>query len=114
MNSSSTATVETLTAEVRVLMVGNRQITLSVFRQLDPVRHDQIEPFGRVRSSDKLSHLVQVVGCRTAGPHAGTLVRSWLNPEHGSYGKTKEEFRAIQDKIRYWQTLPLIVLAGLR
>ena len=31
----TTATVETLTAEVRVLAVGNRQITLSVAKQLD-------------------------------------------------------------------------------
>jgi hypothetical protein len=30
-----TAMVEVLIAEVRVLMVGSRQITLSVFRQLD-------------------------------------------------------------------------------
>lgn len=46
---NNTATVETLTAEVRVLMVGNRQITLSVARQLDEISLDQIEPFGRVR-----------------------------------------------------------------
>ncbi len=47
MGESKTATVETLTAEVRVLMVGSRQITLSVYGQLD--RSDEIVPFGRVR-----------------------------------------------------------------
>jgi hypothetical protein len=49
---TDTATVETLTAEVRVLMVGNRQITLSVARQLDHVSLDQMETFGRVRIND--------------------------------------------------------------
>jgi hypothetical protein len=49
MNAPATATVETLTAEVRVLMVGNRQVTLSVARQLDWVTLHELEPFGRVR-----------------------------------------------------------------
>jgi hypothetical protein len=47
----ATATVETLTAEVRVLMVGNRQVTLSVYRQLDTVNLADMEPFGRVNDS---------------------------------------------------------------
>lgn len=47
---SSTATVETLTAQVHVLQVGNRQITLSVAKQLDRRRYDAIEPMGRIRT----------------------------------------------------------------
>lgn len=48
--SAQTATVEALTAEVRVLMVGNRQITLSVARQLDRVDYLPIDQvMGRVR-----------------------------------------------------------------
>ena len=35
-----------LTAEVRVLMVGNRQVTRSVYWQLDYVSPLGIEPFG--------------------------------------------------------------------
>ena len=50
--SVGTATVETLTAEVRVLMVGSRQVTLSVVKQLDAVAWDQMEPFGRVRCTN--------------------------------------------------------------
>lgn len=46
--SISTATVETLVAEVRVLMVGSRQITLSVARQLDRVGLGDIDAFGRI------------------------------------------------------------------
>jgi hypothetical protein len=49
-NGPATATVETLRAEVRVLQVGSRQITLSVVKQLDRARYEDIEPMGRVRS----------------------------------------------------------------
>lgn len=45
----TTATVETLTAEVRVLAVGNRQITLSVAKQLDFVELHDLTVFGRVK-----------------------------------------------------------------
>lgn len=48
----TTATVETLTAEVRVLKVGNRQITKSVYLQLDSMPpSDEFHPFGRVRAA---------------------------------------------------------------
>ena len=42
------AQVKTLTAEVRTLVVGSRQVTMSVYSQLDEVDYDEIEPFGRV------------------------------------------------------------------
>jgi hypothetical protein len=51
--TNTTATVETLTAEVHVLQVGNRQITLCVVKQLDRVRYVELEPMGRVRSGRK-------------------------------------------------------------
>jgi len=47
-NRTADATVTVLTAEVRALMVGARQVTLSVFRQLDEIPWDRIAPFGRV------------------------------------------------------------------
>jgi hypothetical protein len=54
MTNTATATVEVLTAEVRVLMVGSRQVTQSVFRQLDEIEPGfYIEPFGRVSFPDK-------------------------------------------------------------
>ena len=46
---SETATVEVLTAEVRVLMIGSRQVTLSVARQLDCIDPYEIQPFGRIK-----------------------------------------------------------------
>lgn len=88
------ATVETLTAEVRVLMVGSRQITLSVARQLDRVGLYDLEPFGRIRLA---SHRWTFIGrcVRT-----GALVLT-----HDYYGhELTEEYR----------NLPLIVLAGLK
>jgi hypothetical protein len=57
--TATTATVETLTAEVRVLQVGNRQITLSVARQLDAFElqwEDEalnFTPFGRIKTGAK-------------------------------------------------------------
>lgn len=60
--NSTTATVETLTAEVRVLMVANRQITLSVARQLDRIDWpwgdpplSEFTPFGRVRTGSRVT-----------------------------------------------------------
>ena len=60
--SNSTATVETLTAEVRVLMVGSRQVTLSVYGQLDHAPFDEMEPFGRVRPRDSQLDYIYLVG----------------------------------------------------
>jgi hypothetical protein len=62
---TTVATVKTLTAEVRVLMVGNRQVTLSVYRQLDIVEQDDIEPFGRV--NDSKDRGLWVVGRSSSG-----------------------------------------------
>lgn len=54
----ATATVETLVAEVRVLMVGSRQVTLSVARQLDYAKLEDIDPFGRVHLGGEGNHII--------------------------------------------------------
>jgi len=74
---STTATVETLTASVHVLMVGNRQITLSVARQLDREAYSALEPMGRVRLSNDLG--CHIIGRRLAD---GALVIA-AHPEGG-------------------------------
>ncbi len=56
-NTTADARVTTVTAEVRVLMVGSRQVTLSVAKQLDRVDLGEIDPFGRVRLGDG-QHLI--------------------------------------------------------
>jgi hypothetical protein len=89
-NNAKTATVAVLTAEVRVLMVGSRQVTLSVYRQLDRVdpMEIEIEAFGRVSDSYdekwarelEYGHMVFVIGRE---PETGALVRSyreWATP----------------------------------
>lgn len=70
---SATATVEVLAAEVRVLMVGSRQVTLSVYGQLDEQAAADVEPFGRVNPKDAEPDRVYVVG---RDREAGVLVRS--------------------------------------
>lgn len=63
---SATAMVETLTAEVRVVMVGNRQITQSVAKQLDRVGLDELSIFGRVKVTID-GHDEHVIGRRIGG-----------------------------------------------
>jgi len=85
--ASVTATVETLTAEVRVLMVGRRQVTMSVFRQLDTVGWKEwktLELFGRVRETRKdEKKFLHVVG---RVKDTGVLVRSKIDPNSWEQG----------------------------
>jgi hypothetical protein len=110
----SQATVQTLAAEVRVLMVGSRQVTLSVYRQLDTVRPDAIEPFGRVNTGrtvsvwdgwsryEKQEVAIEVVGrIRSGYTGAGALARAYIQ-------------KSGKEPYAEWSALPLIVLAGLR
>jgi hypothetical protein len=66
MSGISTATVETLTAEVRVLMVGSRQVTQSVAKQLDRVPLSRLRPFGRVKLSPE-EYYTLVIGADPDG-----------------------------------------------
>jgi hypothetical protein len=92
-------------AEVRVLQIGNRQVTLSVFKQLDWVTPIWIEPFGRVSDGSDHWDVVRVVGRHR---ETGVLVRS----EAVRYWKNTV---ANQNPFYFdWRQLPLIVLAGLR
>jgi len=72
------AKVEVLTAEVCVLKVGSRQVTLSVYNQLDCIPHRQIDPFGRVNPKDAQSERVYVVGRdRETGVLARAVTPRW-------------------------------------
>jgi hypothetical protein len=72
-DNAKDARVQVLTAEVRTLVVGSRQVTLSVYGQLDCMPHSQIEPFGRVRPKDADRSDIWVVGRHKAD---GSLIRS--------------------------------------
>lgn len=65
MSASQTATVETLTAQVRVLMVGSKQVTASVAKQLDfEADPALVTVFGRVRIPGQRQ---QAIGATAAG-----------------------------------------------
>jgi hypothetical protein len=91
-STAQSARVDVLTAEVRVLMVGSRQVTLSVFRQLDTLwTTDQFEPFGRVRDGRaSSSREVQLVGRDTT---TGALVRYTSEPPDWSRWEGPRSFR---------------------
>lgn len=113
--TTTTAHVEVLTAEVRVLMVGSRQITMGVFEQLDPVRPDHIRPFGRVRRRSHCPYgrgscpgdCIDAVGSDAAG----ALVRCCLSRYSRSFTIDGVDLDRL---VTEWAELPLIVLAGLR
>lgn len=100
IKDQASATVRTLVAEVRVLMLGQRQVTTGIARQLDVVKPDEIEPFGRVEA--------RAIGCQgprhvnVVGRHKamGVLVRS------RAHAATETEAYVA------WSALPLIVLAS--
>lgn len=101
----ATATVETLTAEVRVLMVGSRQVTLSVARQLDWIDITQLEPFGRVAIRPPAR------GDGWGGTYIDELDMTLIGRDRRN--------GVLSLAVMKWQhdnhtALPLIVLAGLR
>jgi hypothetical protein len=118
------ATVEVLTAEVRVLMVGSRQITLSVARQLDQADPAEIQPFGRVAPKGSQPGYVYVIG-KHAGTGALVRARTPVRPDEIIYAaqvaadkaETAAAYAARCGQLtalaKAWSELPLIVL-GLR
>jgi hypothetical protein len=136
--------VESLTAEVRVLQVGSKPVTLSAARQLDHVDALDITPFGRVRIDPKPSaNLIEVIGsaggvlarssatfCHVECPgyKSQSAPRSYASlppqvvcPRHRStpVSATSQrhkwtEYSTSQEMYEEWMALPLIVLAGLR
>jgi hypothetical protein len=92
------ARVQVLTAEVRTLAVGSRQVTLSVYGQLDQAAPDDITPFGRVEPRDALDEWVYVVGRHTG---TGVLVRSSL--PYTTWG-VRANRRAFEDDL--WRLHP--------
>jgi hypothetical protein len=126
MAEITTATVKLLQAEVRVLLVGNRQVSLSMAKQLDHAPLEEIEPFGRL----KLPGLPRGVSYCAVGRHksTGALVLSrrpaheWVTKDSWEPGEAptddeiKEMNQETNDLLEGYATavraLPLIVLAG--
>lgn len=112
--SNEAAAVQALTAEVRTLVVGSRQVTMGIYAQIDRVEPGRLVPFGRVRPRDGYGW-VCVVGRHV---DTGALVRSRVrskDPLPNWQDSRDAARRASDDAIaREWSALPLIVLAGLR
>jgi hypothetical protein len=95
MGESKSAGV--LTAEVRVLQVGNGQITRSMYRQLDEAIPERFQPLGRVKDNKRIPKewgipkegMLQLVGRDTK---TGALVRYDANPPDWSASDAPEEF----------------------
>lgn len=95
------ARVEVLRAEVRVLMVGSRQVTLSVARQLDTVEPRKIEPFGRVRiDKDATGQMIEVVGSVD-----GVLARSAISRKLNTCSLKGHPDQQCAQYKRLWQGL---------
>lgn len=101
---TSTATVETLTAQVHTLVIGTRQITLSVAKQLDVINLPDLAVMGRVKIAGKHDYHVIGTDIRT-----GVLAVAEYEPyahrdDHPGWAALNQAARRS----------PLIVLAGLR
>jgi hypothetical protein len=93
MTNTNTSTVETLSAEVRVLMVGSRQVTLSVVKQLDRVRYPQLEPFGRVHSGRKDEPAADEDAIEVVGRHRETGALSYAFAFRGVYPRPNRAWK---------------------
>lgn len=138
MNSQEQAIVETLTAEVKTLVVGNRQVTLSVARQLDTFFWDPFVgylgfvPFGRIRTNRRIRFSwgatgepeMEIIGRNKDGSLGIMLVERSCT---GECVRIQRYYREIDREdltenavafsnrfYEYIESLPLIILAGLR
>ena len=124
--NTETATVETLTAEVRALMVGNRQVTLTMYKQLDYASYGAMDVMGRVRAGlkvnapDLFKPLVPEIELVGRLKSTGALVRSFDAPWFRNYNAnwTQEQGQSYRDardsRLSELRALPLLILAGLR
>jgi hypothetical protein len=99
--------VEHLTAEIRVLAIGKRQVTGGMYKQLDSVAPDLIEPFGRVRST---VYATPAAHFEIVGRHreTGSLVRSAVSVDPDWSGSFRSP--GLSKVPPEWRDLPLIIL----
>jgi hypothetical protein len=122
MTEPGSARVDVLTAQVRVLMVGNQQITTSVAKQLD--RAPLVEVFGRIDANGWSAWFGLLIGRDAGGALALEAPNTWLERMHPDlhaawfdrdrYATAK--VLVASDALREFITakFPLIILAGLR
>jgi hypothetical protein len=96
----NSASAEVLSAEVRVLHVGNLQLTRSMYRQLDEAAPERFEPFGRVKDNERI--LKDGVLLVSRDSKTGALVRYHAQPPDWSESEGPEEFA---HWMRHWVQL---------
>jgi hypothetical protein len=128
----TTATVEVQQASIHVVKIAGRKVTTSVWRQLDRVEPDEIEPFGRVQDAkdEKASQGTQVfvIGrgddgslVRSSTPNSSTMKHEIFLDVKFTGAFTPEARRDARarstaarrneiEKARQWEALPLIVV----
>jgi hypothetical protein len=92
-NGTSTATIETLTAQVKTLQVGNRQITLGVVKQLDRNYYINLDPMGRVRSGRKDYPRETESTTEVVGRNKTTGALEWAYAPRGTWPMETDEWR---------------------
>ncbi|AYR01663.1 hypothetical protein SEA_SCARLETT_63 [Mycobacterium phage Scarlett] len=111
------AAVEVLAASVRVLQVGNRQVTQSVYRQLDYLPVWDMHFFGRVRAAARPLHgEIELVGVDRKGNLVkSNVMRQWAHqpPQPLPQFEVPEgiDWRKVVEAA---EAQPLIVLGGLK
>lgn len=110
MSSASEPSVEVLTAEVRVLQIGSKPVTLSAARQLDSVDATAIKPFGRVRIDPKpAAGLIEVIGSAN-----GILARSSRAPERSSAPATRRRTPTASEASRWLRASATVIPRRVR
>jgi hypothetical protein len=114
--------VETLTAEVHVLKIGTRQLTLSMVRQLDtfPINKEHITNFralGRIRTGTKLTD-TQDWGA-LARPHTPEIELIGTHAETGELMTLTCQGYQIKNDLERQYAIeqlekPLIILGGMK
>jgi hypothetical protein len=122
----TTARVESVTAQVKTLVVGNRQITLSIAKQLDRVPILEMEPWGRVNLTNEIDAVCVIGKHRETEALVLSCVNEWGEEAHTipNLEDYNYETGTYRDKTilplyppgttDQMKALPLIVLAGLR
>ncbi|QDH93755.1 hypothetical protein HWC36_gp44 [Corynebacterium phage StAB] len=107
------ANVTTMTATVRILQVGNRQLTKAMARQLDRVQWGELEPFGRIANweYDESRPYVRVIGRRIADGELVTAVVAGPPRYEYAPGAISSEG---DPEYATAKAIPLIILGGLR
>lgn len=121
--TTTTPSIDTMTAEVRVLTIDAKRLTISMYRQLDARGFRGIELFGRVRSGMKVEDgwgykeepEIELIGRDSDGQLVRSYVRTPQLPPRSltditDSGEKRAAIARWKDEMDDLRRLPLIVL----